>query len=185
MQAEPLGSFQVDPFLGPHRGDDLRLDLALEGVAGRFVHRRGGANDRQRPAQRVDRLLGVVLAKQGACGLETLAHVGGELLPEHLLACSGVLDRGLRLSLRPGGDRAADLPHQRHAPDMRQVVERLAGAGVARGERQDLAIERLGMSDGPLLHRLAAQVEQLIGQRGRRLAPRHCAGHEQASQRPP
>ena len=135
--------------------------------------------------KRVDRLLGVVLAQQGACGLETLAHVGGELLPEHLLACSGVLDRGLRLSLRPGGDRAADLPHQRHAPDARQVFEGLAGPGVARGERQDLAIERLGMSDGPLLHRLAAQVEQLIGQRGRRLAPRHCAGHEQAGQRPP
>jgi hypothetical protein len=184
LPAKLLGPLLDDPLLGADGREDLRLDLAIEGLASGRVHLLGGADDGLGQAKGVECRLGVAFVQEGARGLEPLAHVIRELLPEDGLGLDGVLDRGPRLSLRLRRNLVADRFFQSHPPHARQTIEGAPGVGVARVERQHLAIECLRLGRIALRQRLPPQVEQLIGERRGWLAPRHRAGQEQAAQRP-
>jgi len=115
---------------GPDGREDLRLDLAIEGVAGGLVHLSGRADDRQCEAKGVECRLGLAIVQESACVLETLIQIGRELLPEESLRRHGILDRGLRRLLRLRRNRVADRLCQRHTLDPGQTVEGAPGMAL-------------------------------------------------------
>ena len=114
LAAKCLGAVLGDPFLGADGGEDLGLEGAIEGVAGRLIDVSGGTDDRLRQPERVEGGLGLPRVHQVVRRLLALADVGGELLSQDVHQPRGLFERGLggpldvRDSLGGGGGRTQD-----------------------------------------------------------------------------